>query len=115
MNDFSNVRLTGYNEGECGITSRLGDTLFAFQLYVMRDADRVGDTHPPPPDQRIKHMHNHKGILTCIWWDEPTAREKKAMGDAWANAATECSENVEHFVFPVKLYWRENDAVRPLL
>jgi hypothetical protein len=43
----------------------------------------------------IVHLHDHKGLLTVTWIDEPTIKEKHTIELAW-ESENELQENIEH-------------------
>lgn len=82
------VHLSDYNCGRLNMRSRLGDTLKIFRVLQ------------PAGDRDLHRLHNHKGILTCVWWKQPSEDLIWAIGQAWELGASECRENVEHLTIP---------------
>ncbi|RZI43367.1 hypothetical protein EGT07_09895 [Herbaspirillum sp. HC18] len=49
---------------------------------------------------KLSHLHDHKGKLIVVWFEEPTDREKGHFVCAWKSRVGDESANVEHEIAP---------------
>ena len=47
---------------------------------------------------KLRHIHDHKGVLTVVWFSEPSAIEKTYFIKAWKSKIGDETANVEHKV-----------------
>jgi hypothetical protein len=45
---------------------------------------------------KLSHLHDHKGTLTIVWFDEPTDEQKQYFVSAWRSKVGDESICVEH-------------------
>jgi len=61
--------------------------------YALALADAAGDTGFLG---KLSHLHDHKGKLIIVWFEEPTESEKAYFASAWKSKVGDESDNVEH-------------------
>lgn len=65
--------------------------------YAVGIADAAGD------DQflgKLSHLHDHKGTLFVVWFEEPDAAQKGFFVTAWNSRVGDESTRVEHEIRP---------------
>jgi len=45
---------------------------------------------------KLSHLHDHKGTLIVVWFDEPDDAQKAFFVSAWKSKVGDESANVEH-------------------
>jgi hypothetical protein len=68
--------------------------------YAVALADSAGDKGDKEFLGKLSHLHDHKGKLIVVWFDEPTATEKAHFVNAWKSKIGDESAQVEHEVRP---------------
>ncbi|MFZ6648556.1 hypothetical protein ACO0LO_22730 [Undibacterium sp. TJN25] len=63
--------------------------------YAIGLADLDGNTECIT---KLSKIHDHKGILMVIWFEEPTEKEKSYFVKAWMSKVGDLSTRVEHEV-----------------
>lgn len=65
--------------------------------YALALADAAGDIEFLG---KLSHLHDHKGTLMVVWFDEPTDGQKENFVKAWKSKVGDESIHVEHEVRP---------------
>jgi hypothetical protein len=52
---------------------------------------------------KLSHLHDHKGTLIVVWFEEPTEAQKGYWVQAWSSKVGDESTNVEHEVKPASI------------
>lgn len=65
--------------------------------YALGLADLAGDTDFLG---KLSHLHDHKGALIVVWFEQPTEAQKSFFVKAWQSRIGDESANVEHEVKP---------------
>ena len=63
--------------------------------YAVGLADMVGDSTFLG---KLSHLHDHKGNLIVVWFEEPTAEQRNYWVRAWSSKIGDESSQVEHRV-----------------
>lgn len=61
--------------------------------YAVALADAAGDKGFLG---KLSHLHDHKGTLIVVWFEEPNDTQKGFFVDAWMSKVGDESTNVEH-------------------
>lgn len=61
--------------------------------YAVALADVAGDNQFLG---RFSHLHDHKGTLIVVWFEEPTEAQKQFFVRAWQSKIGDESDTVEH-------------------
>jgi len=48
--------------------------------------------------ESVVGLHDHKGVLTVTWKNNPSDGQKAIFTSAWGSALGDCADNVEHEV-----------------
>ncbi|HEY0845926.1 MAG TPA: hypothetical protein VGE12_11200 [Noviherbaspirillum sp.] len=65
--------------------------------YALAMADAAGDTAFLG---KLSQLHDHKGTLIVVWFEEPTDSEKEHFVSAWKSRIGDETTKVEHEVRP---------------
>ncbi|RJF98982.1 hypothetical protein [Noviherbaspirillum saxi] len=65
--------------------------------YALAVADGVGDQQFLG---KLSHLHDHKGTLIVVWFEEPTSEQKVYWEQAWMSKVGDETAQVEHEVRP---------------
>ncbi len=65
--------------------------------YAVAVADDAGDQAFLG---KLSHLHDHKGTLIVVWFEEPTDTQKEFWTKAWKSKVGDESTHVEHEVRP---------------
>lgn len=65
--------------------------------YALALADAAGDAEFLG---KLSHLHDHKGTLIVVWFEEPTDAQKGCFVKAWNSKVGDESTHVEHEVKP---------------
>lgn len=63
--------------------------------YAVALADAAGDKTFLG---KLSHIHDHKGKLIVVWFEDPTESEKEYFVNAWKSKVGDESSHVEHEV-----------------
>ena len=63
--------------------------------YAVGQADSAGDAAFLP---RLSQLHDHKGTLIVVWFEEPSEAQKAYWVKAWNSKVGDESSQVEHRV-----------------
>ncbi|WP_420476279.1 hypothetical protein [Noviherbaspirillum sp. ST9] len=61
--------------------------------YAVALSDVAGDTEFLG---KLSHLHDHKGTLIVVWFEEPSEAQKNFFVSAWKSKVGDESANVEH-------------------
>ncbi|GAB3549376.1 hypothetical protein GCM10027343_31020 [Noviherbaspirillum agri] len=50
---------------------------------------------------KLSHLHDHKGVLTVVWYEVPTEEEKGFFVKAWNSKIGDETMHVEHELAPL--------------
>ncbi len=65
--------------------------------YAVAVADSAGDKEFLG---KLSHLHDHKGTLIVVWFEQPTEQQKGFWVKAWSSKVGDESTHVEHEVKP---------------
>lgn len=65
--------------------------------YALALADASGDKDFLG---KLSQLHDHKGTLMVVWFEQPTDRQKECFFRAWLSKVGDESSQVEHEVRP---------------
>ena len=89
LKKYPHIVLSSYRKE--GRTLRLENVFY----YALELAEYYGNTHFP---NKVARLHDHKGLLTVVWREMPTLKEKEYFLLAWESPIGDLSPNILHLL-----------------